>query len=292
MIYSHGTVSTTANSITVTGSGSTWNNQVSPGDVIYIDGSSVAYFIAEVVSVTEISLTEEFAGGTLSGVPYVIVSDFSYSYSIPYPRLYDVEKASTMQRSVRRVDKVLDLLETRVFNLEYPAGVVLDITSTPTIDTIFIPGSAVDIDLTSYGIASAEAFGTHSVALAGNLVKADNDVVLADSDAITADASYGGALPTDTLYPSGWANTNLFGTPVVQVQGTPNLLPTGIPSDEAFGTASVWMGLAQASNNIILASANSVSADGDVGGFIPLLRVTSDTIKTTNNTYVTNDTNV
>ena len=287
MIYSKGTVSVTNGSQVVTGVGSTWNQQTHPGDVLYVDGDSKAYYVAAVVSATELRITETYTGGTVSGVGYVVVSDFTYIKSIPYPKHYDVEKASTLQRSVRLMDKLMDGFHDRILDLEYPAGVVLDITSTPSIDTVFIPGTDTEIDLTGHGIPSAEAFGLPELADPGTLVKADSDVILADSNLVTADASYGGAPPEDEIVAIGIPSAEAFGSAVVQVEGVNAVYPVGIPSEEAFGTPTLALNSATADMDEVTADAYSVTADGKISDFVPLLK--TDTSAFTADSSITTD---
>jgi hypothetical protein len=117
MIYATGTVTTSAASPVVTGSGTAWSTRVRTGQVMRIDGS-VAHHIAAIISDTELRLTEDFSGGVKSGALYEVADDFTSEYSISYPAAIDVQKASIMNRSVNKVETLLAGLDARVTALE------------------------------------------------------------------------------------------------------------------------------------------------------------------------------
>jgi len=186
MIYSKGTITATRFSPTVTGVGTRWSKRVHVGDLFQLDSGGPAYQIAAVNSDTSIDLSVGFSTNSVSDYAYVIVSDFSRYYSVPYPNSQDIEKASILRRSITKIDKLLDGVSDRVFDLEYPQGVVLDIVSTPSIDSVYIvPVSA--------GLVTADS---NTVTADSNLVLADGStltvpagIITADSNTVTADAN-------------------------------------------------------------------------------------------------------
>ncbi len=66
-----GTIEVTFGSVTVTGSGTDFLDKLSPDDALSING--VEYTIADVVSDTELTLSEEYAIGTQSGLPILVI---------------------------------------------------------------------------------------------------------------------------------------------------------------------------------------------------------------------------
>jgi hypothetical protein len=81
--YETGTVAVTNSSTTVTGDGTSWNDNVKQGDAIHIgnDGevepSAQWYEVAAVTSDTELELTEPYQGGTDSGLDYTVRQTFT-----------------------------------------------------------------------------------------------------------------------------------------------------------------------------------------------------------------------
>jgi hypothetical protein len=145
MIYTKGTAAVTQNSQTVTGTGTRWSKRIHAGDVFQLEAGGSLYLVAEVSSDTSLLLAAKYAETTDAAADYTIVSDFSRYFSVPYPRNQDIEKASVLKRSTRRIDVLLDGLNDRIFNVEYPPGSVVDIVSTPGIDTVYIALAPGDI---------------------------------------------------------------------------------------------------------------------------------------------------
>lgn len=73
--YTTGTVGVTNGSPTVTGSETLWDENAGVGDVFLRTGDEDSYTIQEVVSDTEITLTENYVGVTGSGANYTITRD-------------------------------------------------------------------------------------------------------------------------------------------------------------------------------------------------------------------------
>jgi hypothetical protein len=210
MIYTKGTAAVTQNSQTVTGTGTRWSKRIHAGDVFQLEAGGSLYLVAEVSSDTSLLLAAEYAETTDAAADYTIVSDFSRYYSVPFPRNQDIEKASVLKRSTRRIDALLGGLNDRIFNVEYPPGAVVDIVSTPSIDTVYIalaPGDIVvdpatstpEIDTVfivppSSSLIVEDLDSTPeitTVTLGSALITADDYNVTADSDTTTADGFYG-----------------------------------------------------------------------------------------------------
>lgn len=110
------------------------------------------------------------------------------------------------------------------------------------------PDDTADQSITASGIASAEAFGTPTVALASQSIS--------PSSIGSAEAFGGATLTTLTsIAPSSIASLEAFGTAVVST-GNVNVSPTGISSLEGFGTCVVSAGATTVSPSGI-ASANA-----------------------------------
>lgn len=71
--YKTGTVSVTNGSATVTGSGTDFVANVKPGEEFRLQGGSIGYEVASVVSATELTLAEGYLGSAGSAEAYVIV---------------------------------------------------------------------------------------------------------------------------------------------------------------------------------------------------------------------------
>lgn len=106
--YKEGTASVTNASATVAGTGTLWltNTNVQAGQLFTVDGSGIPYFVASVVSDTELTLTAPYGGSTASGVSYVIHRDFTAS-GYPLLNVGDREVVTIYNRMVQ-------LLETRL----------------------------------------------------------------------------------------------------------------------------------------------------------------------------------
>jgi len=194
MIYNKGTVDVTASSPVVTGTGTKWSKRVHAGDLFEVAGSTAHYQVARVVSDTELRLAEDMPASA-SGVSYSITSDFSHYYSIPYPRSHDIEKASILKRSTKKIDSLLQAMDDRVFAIEYPVGSVVDIISTPSIGTVYItPPSGIvltaDSDVTADS-GDATADGLYIAPAPTGAITADS-AFTADAGDITADGLYTG----------------------------------------------------------------------------------------------------
>lgn len=77
MWYRDGTVSLTAGSTAVTGTGTLWLGQVRPGDLITFDAGHSFQEVGAVASNTGLTLATPHAGATMAGAPYAIIRNFT-----------------------------------------------------------------------------------------------------------------------------------------------------------------------------------------------------------------------
>ncbi|GAA5787310.1 hypothetical protein [Chitiniphilus shinanonensis] len=73
--YRQGSIATTNASTAVLGSGTRWNEQVLPGDILLLDGALLE--IAAVDDDTRLTLRQPYAGATASGLTYGIIRNFT-----------------------------------------------------------------------------------------------------------------------------------------------------------------------------------------------------------------------
>lgn len=189
MIHSSGTLSVNNSSTQVTGSGTLWLSRLTAGCVIYIDGSDKAYYVAKVVSDTELQLVIPFEEANKSGVPYIAVDDFTINYSYSYPRPNDVESATIMRRSLLAVDAFIDVFDARLSEVENPSGVYpAHMVVIPSMDTVSIPPI---YNLTVQGmVATPNVDSVYMIPLVPpGVITADSDTVTADSIIASADGA-------------------------------------------------------------------------------------------------------
>ena len=67
-----GTVSLTAGSTTLTGSGTAFLTDLIPGAIVFLSSSSKYYVVSEILSDTSLTLTEANAGSTVSGSSFKV----------------------------------------------------------------------------------------------------------------------------------------------------------------------------------------------------------------------------
>lgn len=134
--YSVGTVTLTANSATVTGSGTTWigpvpaTPEIRPGDYFYVPGVQGRWQVKTVASNTSLTLTTVYDGSvTGASRQYAIVRDFT-PRNYPLMRKGDVETAQIFSDAVTKIDadigtsfadrSVVLSLETYAASTTYP----------------------------------------------------------------------------------------------------------------------------------------------------------------------------
>lgn len=105
--YTTGTVTVTNGSPTVTGSGTSWSGNVTAGSVFTVTGSGVPYIVGSVDSNTQITLTGNYAGTTLSGQSYSLTTSFTPNRKLPYMEQGDVDPATVHKRAMVALDAIL-----------------------------------------------------------------------------------------------------------------------------------------------------------------------------------------
>jgi len=105
--YKTGSVSVTNGSAVVTGTGTLWVGEVAVGDIFTIVGSNAWYEVGSVNSNTQITLTANYAGATITDSTYAISRDFTSNKNIPYPQKGDIETASLIKRAMSIIDTEL-----------------------------------------------------------------------------------------------------------------------------------------------------------------------------------------
>ena len=185
MQYFTGTVSTTNGSAVVTGTGTSWSNQIEQGDAFTIAGTGVFYDVASVQSDTQLTLSTPYTGSTGSGLSYTIARDFTALNNIVEMRKGDIETAAIFTRAVRRIDQLLSLNQDAgaITSAGVYANTTDGIAGTTNSDYFFVPeGSEFVLYLNSSGSA-VEQLRFASLAAA---MQYASDAQQAASDAQTA----------------------------------------------------------------------------------------------------------
>lgn len=108
MQYTIGSVSVTNGSAIVTGTGTLWaTNSIAAGHGFTIVDSGVSYTVATVNSETQITLSSNYSGSTLSGLSYAIFKDFTSPDSIPEISKGDIETSTIWTRAVRKIQDLI-----------------------------------------------------------------------------------------------------------------------------------------------------------------------------------------
>lgn len=102
--YKTGTVSATNGSQVVTGTGTLWLSNVSPGDGFTVAGTGVPYTVGSVDSNEQMTLNANYAGPSGSGLAYAIWRDFTAQNNLPEMSQGDIETATTFTRAMRLID--------------------------------------------------------------------------------------------------------------------------------------------------------------------------------------------
>ena len=108
--YSTGVCSVTAGSATVTGLGTSWLTEISPGQVFVADGQAVGVLIQSVVSNTQLTLAAPFGGSTQANIPYVVHRDFSALNGFPLLQPGDTQIAAIWLDFIQRLEADLATL--------------------------------------------------------------------------------------------------------------------------------------------------------------------------------------
>lgn len=99
-----GTVTVTSNSPTVTGEGTSWLNVVLPGAMFLVRGDATPYYVAQVVSNTQITLSAPYQGATRGNQFYWITTSFTPNKNYPIPENGDVDPALILSRAIAEID--------------------------------------------------------------------------------------------------------------------------------------------------------------------------------------------
>lgn len=111
MQYRVGTVSVTNGSPTVTGDISFWLENIAAGHLFMIVGQGTTYQVGAVVSDVELTLTQNYAGATASGLSYTISSSFTPIYGFPYVEPGDVETTTINKRAMQMIEAKIAAIE-------------------------------------------------------------------------------------------------------------------------------------------------------------------------------------
>ena len=106
--YKSGTAEVTQGSAVVTGTGTAWTLNVSPGDSFVMAGSGLVYDIGSVDSDTQLTLTVPYTGGDRAGA-YAVQRDFTAD-GIPEMASGDIETATIFTRAMRKIQSRFNLL--------------------------------------------------------------------------------------------------------------------------------------------------------------------------------------
>jgi hypothetical protein len=233
MLYQDGTVSTTDGSHLVEGAGSQWiDNDIPAGSLIEFNDSGVWYVVARVLTRTTL-LTATPVTGTLNGVTYRLVGDFTPVYGFPFPQRHDIDKSSIVSRSFVEVDATIADLHVLLDYFEFPPLSVPDLTSTPAVQSVAIisetgltPLSLTvtpELDYTTLNqialtLSPAGMAVTPSIPnlFISAVVLASNNTYTADTDVVTAD---GAIIGTPVVYYWKWEDGR-----VIRWDGTENYI--------------------------------------------------------------------
>jgi hypothetical protein len=114
--YITGSVDVTNASNVVSGNGTLWNtnNAVQAGDVFMVDGVYTDYEIASVDSDTQITLTANWAGSTLTYQSYQITRNFTPNYNFREIHKGDREWPFHYTEALRDIDTQMKTLSDRI----------------------------------------------------------------------------------------------------------------------------------------------------------------------------------
>lgn len=104
MQYRTGTVAVANDSATVIGTNTAWTAGVAIGGMFLVEGDTVAYTVAQVVSDTEIRLSAAYQGAAAAGRHYWITTSFSPNRSYPVPEVGDVDSVLVVARAIQMID--------------------------------------------------------------------------------------------------------------------------------------------------------------------------------------------
>jgi len=115
MQYATGTVTATEGSQSVTGVDTKWLNIVSAGNLFKLSNSRTFYYVAHVVSNSQLMLTQPFSEMTQSGASYAITGGFTPNRKYPELRIGDRDPASLITKALNMIDEDLFALRSVMF---------------------------------------------------------------------------------------------------------------------------------------------------------------------------------
>lgn len=116
------TISVTNGSGVVTGDGTKWTDNISPGDALIVASIGVIYDIASVDSDTQITLTSAYQGSSGSGLQYTIHRDFTVPDNIPELNNGDIETGTIVKRLAKTIQKKINSMAGLSFDGYWTTG--------------------------------------------------------------------------------------------------------------------------------------------------------------------------
>jgi hypothetical protein len=102
--YSAGTISVTANSNVVTGTGTTFQTSgIKAGDLLLLDNDQAAYEVASITSNTSLKITGLFSA-TRADINYLLSKDFTPNRGYPLVSTRDQRAADVLRRALVKID--------------------------------------------------------------------------------------------------------------------------------------------------------------------------------------------
>lgn len=143
--YRVGTVTVTNSDATVVGVGTSFNAEVTAGDLFAIDSDNTIYRVASITDDTNLELTANYAGTNSSGEAYSITRDFTAPDNLPLPVKGDVQTALIVNEAIVLIQQLF----TDVRIVEKTSGATLVANDSKTNFTNEGAGGAIDLVLPS-----------------------------------------------------------------------------------------------------------------------------------------------
>lgn len=122
--YSTGTISGTINTVTITGSGTSWLDNVYPGDLVTI--GSYQYTVREVLSDTEITLYNQQQVTSAALTTYTITRQFGRVMRLIWP---SVNSYTIDIRALRKYSDLVNNNDTNELLYQYPNAIALKVSA-------------------------------------------------------------------------------------------------------------------------------------------------------------------
>ncbi len=133
--YRTGTVTVTNGSAVVTGEGTLWDVNVSVSDIFKVENINTTYKVLSVDSDTQITLTSNWAGSTLTVQNYQMIGDFTDNFSLSEVWLGDKDWQYHLTETLREIDRLLYWLYDRVASSATTTTTTTTTSSTSTTTT-------------------------------------------------------------------------------------------------------------------------------------------------------------